>query len=53
MTVELLAPAGSMECLETAFYFGADAAYVAGSSFGLRAFAPNFTNDVYYGQFGD
>ncbi len=45
MTVELLAPAGSMECLETAFYFGADAAYVAGSSFGLRAFAPNFTND--------
>jgi U32 family peptidase len=45
MTVELLAPAGSMECLETAFYFGADAAYIGGNSFGLRAYSPNFTNE--------
>ena len=42
---ELLAPAGTFECLETAFYFGADAAYVAGKSFGLRAFAVNFDDD--------
>ena len=40
--VELLAPAGNRECLETAFHFGADAAYVAGKGFGLRAFAANF-----------
>ena len=43
--IELLAPAGSMECLETAYYFGADAAYIAGTQFGLRAFAANFSND--------
>jgi len=43
--IELLAPAGNMECLKTAFYFGADAAYLAGKSFGLRAFANNFSND--------
>jgi len=42
---ELLAPAGNRECLETAFRFGADAAYIAGKNFGLRAFADNFTND--------
>lgn len=45
MKPELLAPAGNMECLETAFYFGADAAYIAGVSFGLRAYAGNFTED--------
>ncbi len=43
--VELLAPAGNMECLETAFGFGADAVYIAGKSFGLRAFADNFSNE--------
>lgn len=42
---ELLAPAGNMECLCTAFDFGADAVYVAGQSFGLRASAPNFSDD--------
>lgn len=42
---ELLAPAGTFECLKTAFYFGADAVYLAGKSFGLRAFAANFDND--------
>ena len=40
--VELLAPAGNMEKLLTAFHFGADAVYIAGKSFGLRAFADNF-----------
>lgn len=41
--VELLAPAGNMECLRTALYFGADAVYLAGKKYGLRAFADNFT----------
>ena len=39
---ELLAPAGNFERLKTAFYFGADAAYLAYKKFGLRAFADNF-----------
>lgn len=43
--VELLAPAGNMEKLKTAFHFGADAVYLAGKHFGLRAFADNFTNE--------
>ncbi len=43
--VELLAPAGNMECFETALRFGADAIYLAGKKFGLRAFADNFTEE--------
>ena len=43
--VELLAPAGNMEKLKTAFHFGADAVYLAGKQYGLRAFADNFTNE--------
>ncbi|MEA5004422.1 MAG: U32 family peptidase [Christensenella sp.] len=43
--IELLAPAGNRECMETALYFGADAVYMAGKDFGLRAFADNFTDD--------
>ena len=43
--IELLAPAGSMEKLQTAFHFGADAVYLAGKRYGLRAFADNFTDD--------
>lgn len=43
--MELLAPAGNMEKLKTAIYFGADAVYLAGKSFGLRAFAGNFDNN--------
>lgn len=43
--VELLAPAGSRSKLNTAFHFGADACYVAGTKFGLRAYADNFDND--------
>ena len=40
---ELLAPAGSLESLIAAADFGADAVYAAGKSYGLRAFADNFT----------
>ncbi len=42
---ELLAPAGDMERLRMAVLYGADAVYLAGTSFGMRAFAGNFTND--------
>ncbi len=41
--IELLAPAGSRESLEAAIYFGADAVYAAGKTYGLRAFADNFS----------
>lgn len=40
---ELLLPAGDPEKLETAFLFGADAVYIGGKEFNLRAFAGNFT----------
>lgn len=40
--IELLSPAGDLEKLKTAIYFGADAVYFAGKKFGLRAFAGNF-----------
>lgn len=43
--IELLAPAGSMRALEAAAYFGADAVYAAGKSYGLRAFANNFNTE--------
>ena len=43
--VELLAPAGDMERLEAAIKFGADAVFLAGDSFGLRANAKNFDKD--------
>ena len=43
--VELLAPAGDMNKLKTAFYFGADAAYVGGKRFSLRALAGNFSDE--------
>ena len=40
---ELLAPAGDMERLRMAVLYGADAVYLAGTTFGMRAFAGNFT----------
>ena len=40
---ELLAPAGDMERLKMAVLYGADAVYLAGTDFGMRAFAGNFT----------
>ena len=39
---ELLAPAGDMERLRMAVLYGADAVYLAGTDFGMRAFAGNF-----------
>lgn len=43
--VELLAPAGDKEKFYTALHFGADAVYLAGQTFGLRAYAGNFNID--------
>ena len=40
---ELLAPAGDMERLKIALAYGADAVYLGGKIFGLRAFADNFS----------
>ncbi len=41
--VELLIPAGSLEVLKVAVDYGADAVYIGGEAFGLRARADNFT----------
>ncbi len=43
--MELLAPAGNYEKFLTALKFGADAVYLSGQAFGLRAFAGNFTTE--------
>ena len=40
---ELLIPASSLEVLKTAVRFGADAVYIGGEAFGLRAKAKNFS----------
>ena len=40
---ELLAPAGDLERLRMAVLYGADAVYLAGTDFGMRAFAGNFS----------
>ena len=40
---ELLIPASSLEVLKTAVIFGADAVYIGGEAFGLRAKAKNFS----------
>lgn len=42
---ELLIPAGSLEVLKTAVIFGADAVYIGGEAFGLRAKAKNFSKE--------
>lgn len=42
---ELLIPASSLEVLKTAVIFGADAVYIGGEAFGLRAKAKNFTRE--------
>ena len=42
---ELLIPAGSLEVLKTAVIYGADAVYLGGEAFGLRAKAKNFTTE--------
>ena len=41
--MELLAPAGNMDKLKMALLYGADAVYLGGKSFGLRAFSDNFS----------
>lgn len=42
--VELLAPAGNMEKLKSAFHFGADACFIGGNAFNLRGMSSNFNN---------
>jgi putative protease len=42
---ELLIPASSLEVLKTAVMFGADAVYIGGDAFGLRAKAKNFSKE--------
>lgn len=41
--IELLSPAGNIECLKAAVYAGCDAVYVGGKNFGARSYAGNFT----------
>ena len=43
--IELLVPASSLEVLKIAVIFGADAVYIGGEAFGLRAKAKNFSHD--------
>ena len=42
---ELLSPVGNKECLYAAINNGADAIYLAGTNFGARKYAKNFTNE--------
>ena len=41
--IELLSPAGDIERLKMAIAYGADSVYLAGTAFGMRAFAGNFS----------
>ena len=41
--LELLSPAGDMERLKMSVLYGADAVYLAGTAFGMRSFAGNFS----------
>lgn len=43
--IELLAPAGNLEKLQMALMYGADAVYIGGELFSLRAYADNFSID--------
>lgn len=43
--IELLAPAGDLEKLKYAVHYGADAVYIGGQTFGLRAAAKNFSKE--------
>lgn len=56
--IEILAPAGNMECLKAAISAGADAVYISGKKYGARAFANNFDDDeikdaLYYAHLRD
>ena len=48
---ELLVPASSLEVLKVAVVFGADAVYIGGEVFGLRAKAKNFSLEEMKGHF--
>ena len=50
--VELLSPAGNMECFYGAIAAGADAVYAGGSRFGARAYAGNFTEEEFIEAIG-
>ena len=43
--IELLAPAGNMECLKASVMAGCDAVYLGGNHFGARAFSKNFSRE--------
>ena len=43
--IELLAPAGNLEKLKFAYIYGADAVYIGGQNYSLRANAKNFSLD--------
>ena len=43
--IELLAPAGNFEKLQAALFYGADAVYIGGKNFSLRAYGDNFTEE--------
>lgn len=43
--IEILSPAGDMECLDSAIKYGADAIYLAGEEFGMRTASKNFNYD--------
>ena len=45
--IELLVPASSLEVLKIAVVFGADAVYIGGEAFGLRAKAKNFPTKIW------
>ena len=45
---ELLSPAGNFEKLKAALLYGADAVYLAGTRFGMRSAADNFTDGELY-----
>ncbi|MCR5787733.1 MAG: U32 family peptidase [Bacilli bacterium] len=45
MNIELLSPAGDLERLKLAFHYGADACYIGGKEYSLRANAKNFSLD--------
>ena len=45
---ELLSPAGNFEKMKAAILYGADAVYMAGTIFGMRAAADNFTIEEMY-----
>lgn len=51
--MELLAPAGNLEKLATAYAYGADAAYIGVRGFSLRAYADTVSEDTSIDRFGD